>query len=51
MKRQRKVAENPKTIEMSGKVIKIIESNLDKYVNEAFEEAKKATTSKSTDWH
>lgn len=39
-----KVAENPKTIELSGKVIKIIEANLDKYVDEAFEEAKKAAT-------
>lgn len=42
-----KVAENPKTIELSGKVIKIIEANLDKYVDEAFEEAKKAATPKS----
>ena len=44
-----KVAENPKTVELSGKVIKIIEANLDKYVDEAFEESKKAATSKSKD--
>lgn len=42
-----KVAENPKTIELSSKVIKIIEANLDRYVDEAFEEAKKAATPES----
>ena len=42
-----KVAENPKTIELSSKVIKIIEANLDRYVDEAFEEAKKGATPKS----
>jgi len=30
-----KVAENPKVQEMSGKVLKIVESKLDKYVEEA----------------
>ena len=39
-----KVAENPKTIDMSSKVFKIIESNLDRYVDE---EAKKAATPES----
>ncbi len=42
-----KVAENPKTAELSGKVIKIIEANLDRYVDEAFEEAKKGATPES----
>ena len=43
-----KVAENPKTIDMSSKVFKIIESNLDRYVDE---EAKKAATPESKNWH